>query len=407
MLQVAGDIYTTGNMSALSITDRTAYPKDLAQAYEAVMSMQRLPDGLYDPNNSEMQLDHSKLSPFIKSARGERDLSASVSSVNEVTKYILNSLGGLAGIGELSGKVATSTADLDALGSSFYITDSSGSAIFSGSREISAQPSREVVLTASSIILDGNVNIAGGTLIVGGINLLEKTQENSLNIGSLANNQNKIVEQLTGKLDSASLTLSDKLRIIGENLDNLNSEQYTKQIKKIKDQVEDNTLAIESLAADASLLDVRLETLETVLGIVDNNVNILGDLTVNDIAANNLTLSGKLEVDGIVAGVMTVKVVDPEKKTIGQTTICQSGKTYDSETKACVACPDGETCDGKSIVVNTKALKENFKIFITPETTIPIIWSVSERENGSSFTIKLSEPTMEETKFNWWIVESE
>jgi hypothetical protein len=70
-----------------------------------------------------------------------------------------------------------------------------------------------------------------------------------------------------------------------------------------------------------------------------------------------------------------------------------------------VACPDGETCEGKSIVVKTKALKENFKIFVTPETTTPIIWSVSERENGSSFTIKLSEPTMEETKFNWWIVE--
>jgi len=82
-------------MSALTITDRTAYPKDIAQAYEAVLSMQRLPDGLYDENNREMQLDHALLSSFIKTATGERDLSASVSSINEVAKYLLNQFGGV------------------------------------------------------------------------------------------------------------------------------------------------------------------------------------------------------------------------------------------------------------------------------------------------------------------------
>ncbi len=111
-LYVSGDIYTTGNMSALTITDRTAYPKDIAQAYDAVMSMQRLPDGLYDENNREMQLDHATLSSFIKSASGERDLSASVSSINEVTKYLLNQFGGInssLSVNSISGNVGIGT----------------------------------------------------------------------------------------------------------------------------------------------------------------------------------------------------------------------------------------------------------------------------------------------------------
>jgi hypothetical protein len=89
-----GNAYFGNDVSALSYTDRTAYPKDLNQAYESVMSMQRLPDGLYDENNREMQLDHTYLNSFIKASNGERDMSASISAINEVTKFILNTIGG-------------------------------------------------------------------------------------------------------------------------------------------------------------------------------------------------------------------------------------------------------------------------------------------------------------------------
>jgi hypothetical protein len=81
-----GNVYATGNVSALSFTDRTPYPKDLQTAYDAVMSMERLPDGQYDENNKENQLDHSKMSSFIRRADGNRDLSATVSCLNEVVK---------------------------------------------------------------------------------------------------------------------------------------------------------------------------------------------------------------------------------------------------------------------------------------------------------------------------------
>ncbi|MHC4621195.1 MAG: hypothetical protein ACYTEQ_25895 [Planctomycetota bacterium] len=87
-----GNVYVTNNVSALSFTDRTPYPKDLATAYQSVMSMERSPDGQYDENNEQVQLDHSKLSDFIKSEDGNRDLSATVSCQNEVLKDVVRRL---------------------------------------------------------------------------------------------------------------------------------------------------------------------------------------------------------------------------------------------------------------------------------------------------------------------------
>jgi hypothetical protein len=85
-----GNIYAVNNISALSFTDRTPYPKDLETAYDAVLSMQRLPDGEYDEFDKETQLDHSTLHEFVKSPDGEyRDLSATVSAQNAVIQDLI------------------------------------------------------------------------------------------------------------------------------------------------------------------------------------------------------------------------------------------------------------------------------------------------------------------------------
>jgi len=84
-----GNVYAVYNVSAESFTDRTPYPKDLATAYDAVMSMAPMPDRQYDENNKGNQLDHSKLSSFIRSKDGNRDLSATVSCLNEVLKDLI------------------------------------------------------------------------------------------------------------------------------------------------------------------------------------------------------------------------------------------------------------------------------------------------------------------------------
>jgi hypothetical protein len=84
-----GNLYARGDVSGESITDRTPYPQDLQSAYDAVFSMHRLPEGEYQPDNKAHQLDHAKLHPFIRSADDHRDLSATVSSQNEVIKDLV------------------------------------------------------------------------------------------------------------------------------------------------------------------------------------------------------------------------------------------------------------------------------------------------------------------------------
>ncbi len=85
-----GNIWVSNQVSAQVFEDRTPYPQDLQTAYESVLSMQRLPQGAYRPDDKRHQLDHSKLHPFIQSADGEqRDLSATVSAQNEVIKDLL------------------------------------------------------------------------------------------------------------------------------------------------------------------------------------------------------------------------------------------------------------------------------------------------------------------------------
>jgi len=103
-----GNLWVEGDVSGQSITDRTPYPKDLATAYEAVLSMERLSEGEYDENNKEHQLDHSKLDEFIKSGDG-RDLSATVSAQNEVLKDLIKQ------IKELNTKVDEKDAEINEL----------------------------------------------------------------------------------------------------------------------------------------------------------------------------------------------------------------------------------------------------------------------------------------------------
>jgi len=91
----AGDSYFTADVSAESFTDRTPYPENLGVAYSAVLSMKRLPDGEYDPENKGNQLDHSSLTDFVRGKDGARDLSATVSAQNEVIKDLIKRIDNL------------------------------------------------------------------------------------------------------------------------------------------------------------------------------------------------------------------------------------------------------------------------------------------------------------------------
>ncbi len=88
-----GGAWFSNAVSGDPIIDRTPYPQDLETAYDAVTSMQRLPDGEYDPYDTSKQLDHWSLAAFVyyegDDGDPSRNLSATVSAQNEVIKDLI------------------------------------------------------------------------------------------------------------------------------------------------------------------------------------------------------------------------------------------------------------------------------------------------------------------------------
>ena len=88
------NVYVGLDCSALTFTDRTPYPKTYKVALNSVLSMQKLPNGVYEDNNKENQLDHSKLHPYLRSKAtlkdgsvvDTRDMSAAISCLADVCK---------------------------------------------------------------------------------------------------------------------------------------------------------------------------------------------------------------------------------------------------------------------------------------------------------------------------------
>ena len=87
----AGNTWIKNNCSALSFTDRTPYPETLDEAWSAIDSQSRLPNGKFKKDKKAEQMDHSGLSDFVKVLDKDgniegRDLSATVSSLVEIVK---------------------------------------------------------------------------------------------------------------------------------------------------------------------------------------------------------------------------------------------------------------------------------------------------------------------------------
>ncbi|MBU2028603.1 tail fiber domain-containing protein, partial [Patescibacteria group bacterium] len=323
----------------------------------------------------------------------------------------------IAGVQELDTKSALAFASVEAqfasLGSGLRITNSSGSVIFSGTREISAQPSREIDLTASSIILDGNVGIGttaptakleivggdfkltGGALIVDGVNLLEKTNENSQYIVGLVQNQNLITNQLTKQLLDESLSVDSKIQLIGESLESLAAQPIATINEKIAD-IDNQLLLLDTLQTQVDDIKGEYDVIMSFLNVTDGNFNLM---------------DGTLESAGVVAGAFTVKTVDVERKTIGDAVICAAGKIFKAE--SCVdPLPEEEenASDGKTIEIQTKAVSNTAKIF-TSFADNPGAYSWVEKiqdadGNYTGFRIKLSAPVAEKASVSWWIVEA-
>jgi hypothetical protein len=69
---------------------------------------------------------------------------------------------------------------------------------------------------------------------------------------------------------------------------------------------------------------------------------------------------------------------------------------------------DQSGSNGKSIVIKTKAIKPDSKVFVTLKENItsqPLI--ITHKKDGESFTVEVQNSVAETVYFDWWIVNKE
>jgi hypothetical protein len=224
-----------------------------------------------------------------------------------------------------------------------------------------------------------------------------KTNKQQIQITGLTDNQNKITNQLTNQLADQTLTVNEKLNLIGQNLDNLTNVQ-TETIQKQMAGYESKITALEKQIADINS-KMYLDKFDALWNFYQNfnldkialdaegNMNLLGKIT-----AKNIEVLGIVKAKDIEAA-DSLKAQNLELgNEVSGTGIIKAG---DLETKI----KTGEAISG-------------IKLYITPKgSTLGRILYYENNEIGISadgqrfFKVKIDAPALEkDIEFNWLIV---
>ena len=229
--------------------------------------------------------------------------------------------------------------------------------------------------------------------------------------------------ELQTSIDKQFLKISNTENALSKNLKNT-EEQLNKNVLTLADLEERVAiLEKENSSNNSSLLSaeednlgleeklqLQIDIIKTVLGIDVNNIKILGTISANQIAlgsneisagnfsgdwdfnGGNLLGIGTFTAEETETGKLVIKISDKKEATIG------SGKIL---------------VETKSVVIESKVVKDTSRIFITPKTVVSDPLAVTKIEEGKSFTVGIKnrdkdedgKEIEEEIEFNWWIVE--
>jgi hypothetical protein len=220
-----------------------------------------------------------------------------------------------------------------------------------------------------------------------------KTQQTQ--ITGITNNQNKIVNQLTGQLADQSLTIDNKLQLIGQSLDALT----TNQIKTIKEQIDNQKSDITTLQAQMTDIQTNmyLERYDELWSFYQNFE--LAKVPLKNALEN--VFEGKITASDIEAlGTVKAKNIQATEAVAGEMLLGNSLEL-------------GENASGKSLLeagelsvkIDTVLANKDFKIYITPVgNTFGQVLYVDEITDGQYFKVKLNEKQGDDINFNWLIV---
>jgi hypothetical protein len=233
----------------------------------------------------------------------------------------------------------------------------------------------------------GNLNIIGGNLLIDGLNL-------NNTITGLTENQNKIVEQLTGQLADQNLTVDNKLQLIGESLDELT----TKQIETLKDQItveKSDITALQKQMADIEA-NMYLERYDELWSFYQNFE--LEKVPLKNALEN--VFEGKITASDIEA-LHTITATD-----IKATNSLEGQKLkLGTQTSGTSAIKAGEL---ESVKILTTEAQAGIKLYITPKGSTQgktLFYDESDIDPGVGFKVKIDAPALDkDVEFNWLIV---
>ncbi|MEI7750216.1 MAG: hypothetical protein WCJ25_04410, partial [Candidatus Moraniibacteriota bacterium] len=110
----------------------------------------------------------------------------------------------------------------------------------------------------------------------------------------------------------------------------------------------------------------------------------------------------------VETGGLVITVVDPKAATIGKATLYPvatdtDGDGNDDYTGLPMADQSVKDRDGKTVTIDTTAVSDTSRIFVTPDVPEPI--AVSARKSGKSFTVSVKDPVSDPIIFDWTIIE--
>jgi hypothetical protein len=212
--------------------------------------------------------------------------------------------------------------------------------------------------------------------------------ESTNQIEGLTNNQNKIVNQLTGQLADQNLSVDNKLQLIGASLDELT----TNQIKTLKDQIAVQTQDLASLRAQMADIQTNMyiERYDELWSFYQNFE--LAKVPLKNALEN--VFEGKIVASDIEAlGTVKAETLDGQKLKLGAqisgTSIIKAGELESEK------------------ILTTEA-SAGIKLYLTPKGPTQgkaLYYNEADIDAGVGFKVKIEAPAIDEDiEFNWLIV---
>jgi hypothetical protein len=215
-------------------------------------------------------------------------------------------------------------------------------------------------------------------------------------IDGLTENQAKLAQQITGQLTDQALSLDDKIQIIGVTLDTLNAEQYDKQIRTIKEQLETNVTGIATMQSRVVSLENRYAALESQFFALSEF------LTVSDGIFD--LKDGMLKAKGIIADSVIAKDIEASD-TITTNSLKGQELELGDQVSGTGVIKSGEL---ESEQILTTQIDSTVKLYITPRGSTAgklLYYDETKVEDGVGFTVTIDAPAIgQDIKFNWLIV---